>query len=127
MNFDLSDLQENITKLHTDGKTLLIMAVDKRVVSVAGAEDQIKTNSKYTVDYLHKMGLKVGVISGDNEKTARKVADTLGIDIVFAEVLPSEKANHIKSLQNQGYKVAMVGDGANDAPALAQKKNYYKK
>jgi Cu2+-exporting ATPase len=120
MHFDLSDLQEKITKLHSDGKTLLIMAVDKRVVSVAGAEDQIKTNSKYTVDYLHQMGLKVGMISGDNEKTAKKVADILGIDIVFAEVLPSEKADHVKSLQKQGYKVAMVCDGVNDAPALAQ-------
>jgi P-type E1-E2 ATPase len=117
---DLSSLENDINRLQSGGKTLLLMTIDDQLIAIAAAEDQIKTSSYETVRLLHEMGLKVGMISGDNDKTAQKVADAIGIDIVFAEVLPNEKADHIKSLQNQGNKVAMVGDGVNDAPALAQ-------
>ncbi|MHA2105787.1 MAG: HAD-IC family P-type ATPase, partial [Candidatus Hodarchaeales archaeon] len=117
---DLSSLENDINRLQSEGKTLLLMTIDDQLIAIAAAEDQIKPSSYETVRLLHEMGLKVGMISGDNKKTAQKVADAIGIDIVFAEVLPNEKADHIKSLQNQGNKVAMVGDGVNDAPALAQ-------
>jgi Cu2+-exporting ATPase len=119
-NSKIENINNQIQQLQSDGKSILIMTIDNEIRLIFGAEDKIRNNSKYTVNKLHELGVKVGIISGDSSKTANKVAKAIGIDIVYSEVLPSEKATYIKNLQNQGKKVAMVGDGINDAPALAQ-------
>jgi Cu+-exporting ATPase len=96
------------------------MAVDKQLVGVFGIADQIKSESLATIQNLKKMGMRVVLLTGDNRTTAEAIARQAGIDEVMADVLPVGKADAVKELQQQGRKVAMVGDGVNDAPALAQ-------
>lgn len=108
-----------IKKLTSQGKTPVIFATKKSILAYIAIADTIKVDAKETVENLHNLGVKVAMLTGDNRQTAEYIAKQVGIDRVFAEVLPGDKANEIKKLQNEGYKVAMVGDGINDAPALA--------
>ena len=102
------------------GKTPMFVAVDQIPAGIVAVADTLKQNSKAAVDALHRMGIEVAMITGDSRRTAEAIADQIGIDRVLAEVLPDGKADEVKKLQAEGKKVAMVGDGINDAPALAQ-------
>ncbi|MCA9318194.1 copper-translocating P-type ATPase [Candidatus Saccharibacteria bacterium] len=113
-------LQADIEQLLNEGKTLMIAAVNGKVAGVLAASDPAKATAKQAIHAMKQMGLEVAMITGDNQKTADAVAAQLGIDRVFAEVLPEDKASYVKKLQAEGKFTAMVGDGVNDAPALAQ-------
>lgn len=117
---DVSPLQKQIDAFLAKGETLMILAVDGRAVAVVGAADPIKPSAKQAIERLKTLGIVVAMITGDNNATAEAVAKQLGIERIFAEVLPGDKANYVKKLQDEGKFVAMVGDGVNDAPALAQ-------
>jgi Cu2+-exporting ATPase len=119
-NIDTSLIRDSINKLLDQGKTLMILAVDNKIAGVAAASDMLKPTAKKTIQLMKDLGLEVVMITGDNKKTAEVVAKELGITRVFSEVLPGDKANYVKQLQNEKKFVAMVGDGVNDAPALAQ-------
>ena len=119
-DIDISHMQEQSDQLANDGKTPMYISINKELCGIIAVADKIKTNSKKAIEKLHTMGIQVAMITGDNERTAKAIAKQVGIDIVFAEVLPQDKANEVKKLQNSNKKVAMVGDGINDAPALAQ-------
>jgi Cu+-exporting ATPase len=109
---------ERIADLQDEGKTISLLAVDRQPVALIGLADTVKESSGPTVKALKKMGLKVVMLTGDNERTAKAIATTLGIDTIFASVRPDQKEEIVRELQKGG-KVAMVGDGINDAPALA--------
>ncbi len=117
---DIEFLEEKMKALEEDGKTAMLMAVDKKAVGIIAVADTLMEYSAEAVKTLQKMGLEVVMITGDNERTAKAIARQVGMNRVLAEVLPGDKANEIKSLQEEGKIVAMVGDGINDAPALAQ-------
>ncbi len=110
----------HLERLNGEGKTSIFIAVDKEVVGLVALADVLKPSATQAIEELRKMGLEVGMITGDNRRTASAIAAQSGIDRVLAEVLPGEKAREIKRLQEEGRTVAMVGDGINDAPALAQ-------
>jgi Cu+-exporting ATPase len=111
---------EAIQRLRSEGKTVMLVAADDRLAGLITVSDTVKADSRQAVDQLHALGLKVVMLTGDNLETARHMASQVGIDKVFAEVQPDEKSLKVKELQSQGEKVGMVGDGINDAPALAQ-------
>ena len=113
-------LEEKITGLENQGKTVMILSFNGEIIGLIAVADTLKEYSKEAVKMLHRMGKKVAIITGDNERVGRAIAKEVGIDRVLAEVLPQEKSAEIKKLQNEGNIVAMVGDGINDAPALAQ-------
>jgi Cu+-exporting ATPase len=115
----LDGLEAKAEELSHAGKSCVFIAEDKRVIGLIGISDQPKPSAAAAVRALKKMGLQVAMITGDNARTAQAVAQAVGIDQVLAEVLPQDKANEIKRLQKEGQMVAMVGDGINDAPALA--------
>src|SRR6266568_2395817 len=117
---DIAALQKDIEKLLGEGKTLMILAVNGKVAGVAAAQDPIKENAQIAVKKMQELGLEVAMITGDNKQTAESIGKQLGITRIFAEVLPEDKAKYVKQLQDEGKFVAMVGDGVNDAPALAQ-------
>ncbi len=119
-NIVIKDSVEKAEKYASEGKTPLFIAVDSELAGIIAVADQIKASSLETVERLHSLGLEVVMLTGDNRKTAQVIAEQLSIDKVVSEVLPEDKANEIKKLQAQGKKVAMVGDGINDAPALVQ-------
>ncbi|MDD2696920.1 MAG: copper-translocating P-type ATPase [Candidatus Pacebacteria bacterium] len=106
--------------LENEGKTAMILAKNGKIMGIIAVADVLKEYSKEAVDMLHGMGKKVGILTGDNERVGLAIAKAVGVDKVLAEVLPQEKAAEIKKLQKEGNVVAMVGDGINDAPALAQ-------
>ncbi len=111
--------EDIITELVGEGKTPVLLLTKKEILAYVGIADIIKDDAKTTVAQLHSSGIKVAMLTGDNKKTAQYIASQVGIDRVIAEVLPGDKANAVKKLQTEGFKVAMVGDGINDAPALA--------
>ncbi|PIP16067.1 MAG: copper-translocating P-type ATPase [Candidatus Portnoybacteria bacterium CG10_big_fil_rev_8_21_14_0_10_43_39] len=113
-------IEEKMIVLEEQGKTAMILAQDKEIIGIIAVADTLKDYSKEAVKMLHKMGKKVAIITGDNKRVGQAIAQQVGIDRVLAEVLPQEKSAEIKKLQNKGNIVAMVGDGINDAPALAQ-------
>lgn len=114
------DLLLDIEKLSQQAKTPIFVAQNGEFAGIIAVSDVIKPNAKRAIELLYSMGIEVAMITGDNEKTAKAIAKQVGIDNILADVLPQDKANEIKKLQRKGKKVAMVGDGINDAPALAQ-------
>jgi Cu+-exporting ATPase len=116
LSFDVSKIEE----FTAQGKTPVILANSEKVLGFVMVSDEIKKESQQAVADLHKLGIKVIMLTGDDEKAARYIASLVGIDEVMAQVLPEDKLNKIKELQSAGYIVAMAGDGVNDAPALAQ-------
>ena len=115
-----SEQKNKLEALESEGKTVMILAENKEVMGLIAVADSIKDSAKKTIDNLQKMGIANYMITGDNYRTAKAVSKKLGIENVLAEVLPHEKENEVKKLQNQGKIVAFVGDGINDAPALAK-------
>ncbi|WP_144614391.1 heavy metal translocating P-type ATPase [Bacillus cereus] len=118
-NIDIEEVSKAMEALEREGKTAMLIAVDKEYAGIVAVADTVKDTSKAAIARLKKMGLDVVMITGDNTQTAQAIAKQVGIDHVIAEVLPEGKAEEVKKLQTQGKKVAMVGDGINDAPALA--------
>ena len=117
---DTAPLQEKISQFVERGETIMVLAINGGVVSIIGASDNVRPAAKVAVSRLNQLGIETVMITGDNRTTAEAVARTVGIKRVFAEVLPQDKAAFVKKLQDEGKFVAMVGDGVNDAPALAQ-------
>jgi Cu+-exporting ATPase len=115
-----AELSQTAERLSAEGKTPVFVAVNGRLAGVLGIADTLKPNSADAVKALQKMGVEVVMLTGDNSRTANAIAKQLGITRVLAEVLPQDKEKQIKALQAEGRRVAMVGDGINDAPALAQ-------
>lgn len=118
-NIDISEAMSEKELLEKQGKTAMLIAIDGAYVGIVAVADTVKDTSKESISRLKEMGLEVYMITGDNEQTAQAIAKQVGIEHVIAEVLPEEKAIEVKKLQHAGKKVAMVGDGMNDAPALA--------
>jgi Cu+-exporting ATPase len=119
-NISLTALEADSDRLASEGKTPMYVAIDNRLAGIVAVADVVKASSKAAIESLHRMGIEVAMITGDNKRTAAAIAKQVGIDRVLAEVLPQDKSNEVKKLQSEGRKVAMVGDGINDAPALAQ-------
>ena len=117
---DISPLQNDIDRLFSGGKTIMVLAVNTKIAGVAAASDPVKENAKQAITRMKELGLEVAMITGDNKKTAEAIGKQLNIDRIFSEVLPEDKASYVKKLQKEVKFVAMVGDGVNDAPALAQ-------
>ena len=115
-----TELNEEIANLLSQGKTLMIIAVNKALAGVIAVQDPVKPTAKTAISRMKALGLEVAMITGDNKETAGAIARQLGLTRVFAEVLPEDKASYVKKLQSEGKFTAMVGDGVNDAPALAQ-------
>ncbi|HEY4689356.1 MAG TPA: HAD-IC family P-type ATPase, partial [Anaerolineae bacterium] len=119
-NADFNRLMPQAERLEGEGKTVMFVAVDGQPAGLIAVADTLKEHSAEAIQRLHRLGLEVAMITGDNRRTAEAIARQVGIDRVLAEVLPQDKAEEVKKLQALGKKVAMVGDGVNDAPALAQ-------
>jgi Cu+-exporting ATPase len=120
LKIDIDSLKERAETLRADGQTILFVTVDGKAAGLIGVADPIKTTSVEAVKQLHAEGIRIVMLTGDSETTARTVAAKLSLDDVVAGVLPNQKAEVVKRLQGEGRKVAMAGDGINDAPALAQ-------
>lgn len=120
LNADCAKYEKDIEKLENEGKTVMLLAKEKTVLGLVAVADTLKPDSKGAVERLQNAGLEIWMITGDNERTARAIAGEAGISHVMAHVLPEHKAQKIIELQKRGKRVAMVGDGINDAPALAQ-------
>ena len=120
-SISLNGLKPKALQLQSEAKTAIWLAVDGRAVGLIAVADTIKPSSKAAIAEMHQLGLQVVMMTGDNQATAENIAKAIGIDHVLAEVLPGDKAKEVKKLQSEGVgQVAMVGDGINDAPALAQ-------
>lgn len=116
----ITRFETRLQKFESDGKTAMILGTGKEIIGIVAVADTVKPSSKEAIKRLKNLGIKVYMLTGDNKRTATAIASQLGVDKVIAEVLPEDKALRVKELQASGYKVAMVGDGINDAPALAQ-------
>lgn len=119
-NIDTADIKEISERYSNQGKTPMFVSINNNLSGIIAVSDVVKENSKRAVQSLKNMGIEVGMITGDNNRTAKAIASQVGIDMVFSEVLPQDKASKVYELQAMGKKVAMVGDGINDAPALVQ-------
>lgn len=119
-NISLDSLENSSNQLANQGKTPMYIAMNGKIAGIIAVADTVKENSLKAIQKLHDMGIEVAMITGDNKRTAEAIAKQVGIDRVLSEVLPEDKASEVKKLQDEGRKVAMVGDGINDAPALAQ-------
>ena len=117
---ETTKLDQVVLEMELKANTALLIAINGKLAGVIGVADTVKDGSQEAIETLHKMGLSVAMVTGDNKRTAEAIAGQVGVDTVLAEVLPGEKAAQIRRLQDEGQVVAMVGDGINDAPALAQ-------
>lgn len=120
LNIETKDLENRIGKLESEGKTVMILTKDAEILGLIAVADTLKPESKKAVSILKKLGIEIWMITGDNEKTAAAIGAQAGIDNIMAQVLPENKVLKIRELQGQGRRVAMAGDGINDAPALTQ-------
>jgi Cu+-exporting ATPase len=128
LGFSMSGLESGVARLQSEAKTAMLVAIDGQVAGIIAVADTVKDGSQEAIAELHRMGIKVAMITGDNQKTAEAIAKQVGIDVVMAEVLPEGKSSEVKKLQQEIVNrqsstvnvIAMVGDGVNDAPALAQ-------
>jgi len=120
MGLDFGSLEQKISSLQNQGKTVRVIAAENRIAGLVAVADRVKPESKDAIEFLHKQNIKVVMLTGDNSRTAQAIASEVSIDEVVAEVRPEDKSARIKELQEQGKRVGMVGDGINDAPALAQ-------
>ena len=116
----INDGEADILRLQNEAKTVVLIAVDRILEGIIGIADPVKETSREALGKLSEMKLRIAMITGDNQRTASRIANLVGIDTILAEVLPGEKASEVKKLKQEGNIVAMVGDGINDAPALAQ-------
>jgi Cu+-exporting ATPase len=119
-NIDISSVSSKLEELEDQGKTTMIVCVNGKIAGLIAVADTLKDSSKQAVEMLHRMGKKVMMITGDNARTAQAIGKLVGADLIISDVLPIDKSDRIKKLQSEGNVVAMVGDGINDAPALAQ-------
>jgi len=120
LGVELGALAEKAEALRIEGQTVMFVVVDGKPAGLVGVADPIKDSTPEAIRALHEEGIRIVMLTGDSETTARAVAKTLGLDDVIADVLPDQKAEVVKRLQGEGHFVAMAGDGINDAPALAQ-------
>jgi Cu+-exporting ATPase len=119
-SISLTGMEEASDRLAGEGKTPMYVAINGKLAGIVAVADVVKESSRAAIEQLHKMGIEVAMITGDNKRTAEAIAKQVGIDRVLSEVLPQDKSDEVRKLQAEGRKVAMVGDGINDAPALAQ-------
>ncbi|ESU72268.1 ATPase P [Geobacillus thermopakistaniensis] len=117
---EISVHEDKMVELEKQGKTVMLVAIDGQLAGIIAVADTVKESSKEAIQTLKQMGIDVYMATGDNQRTAEAIANEVGIEHVYAEVLPEDKANIVEELQKQGKRVAMVGDGINDAPALAK-------
>jgi Cu+-exporting ATPase len=120
MGLDLGSLEQKISSLQNQGKTVVVVAAENKIAGLIAVADRVKPDSKDAIESLHTQNIRVVMLTGDNARTAEAIASEVGIDEVVSEVRPEDKSSRIKELQEQGKRVGMVGDGINDAPALAQ-------
>ena len=113
-------MKEDSNRLASEGKTPMFISNNQIPLGIIAVADTVKPTSMFAIEQLKKLGIKVIMLTGDNKRTAKAIAKQVGIDYFISEVLPQDKAQHVKTYQAEGQKVAMVGDGINDAPALAQ-------
>ena len=119
-DFNLEKLNPVLDRLSGEGKTSILVAEEQNIRGIIAIADTIQEDSAQAISRLKKLGMKVFMLTGDNQRVAQAVAEKVGVDEFYAEVRPEQKASYVKKLQKQGYRVGMVGDGINDAPALAQ-------
>jgi Cu+-exporting ATPase len=117
---NLNGARDQIRSLQDEGKTVMLVMVQQNLAGIIAVADMVKPDSREAIEELHRQNLKVVMLTGDNIQTAKAIASEVNIDEIFAEVLPEEKSAKIKKLQEEGKRIGMVGDGVNDAPALAQ-------
>ncbi|ADU30645.1 heavy metal translocating P-type ATPase [Evansella cellulosilytica] len=118
-DIDVSEQEQTLRDLESEGKTAMLISIDNKIAGIVAVADQVKETSLEAVRHLKRMGYQIIMLTGDNERTAKAIAAQVEIDDIFSEILPEDKAEKVKALQKLGKKVIMVGDGINDAPALA--------